>query len=637
MTEANETIRYEENSAFHDVETAQETAKFDIEVCPSDKDPSFSSTNWFKNHYTPSVPLHLLLEIAAKVRGSSHTCQLGERWVGGFNVALTVRFDDGAEWIVKTPKEVDETTAGRLESEVATLKFLQKTGSSLIPRVYSYSVTADNPMRTPFIIMQKLPGVTLNRALSRGLDRHGVHRTLEGLAQFGKVLQQHPFRQIGSLYLDSYTDAYREDFDSNYEHEPSDHIIAELINLWSSEVPLSRYRGSFWGNPEGYYFEQHTLSLLSESIHDEGESKHTKRTAHFYLALLLPCYIQEVRKFYLAHTDLSISNLLVHPSDGTLLGIIDWEFANTLPPQSVEHYPIFLADRSCFLERFEDFLEDANSEFDNWRAHYAKQFLDDPETSSFNARIDAISAFESLLRHPNERPIHKIIETMKALKAANALNAPLPSFSWLDDLIVEPPMPTNGHINGQDRQLLPSINNTEPTLPITNDADHNAPETPSPNLVQRQNRTPSSDPSNLVLSDNPLNSIAEQSLNLSRLSPSLHSSNTNNSTSNELIIQMDSTTQTDISFGQIDSLIEAKGLSSIKGEDITNEVYDKEIDAQISASSTMGIPNTKDERRNELQKFKVRKLGWCFPSLDGCRKIYRSLPRVRQGRKNTTK
>jgi RIO-like serine/threonine protein kinase len=70
--------------------------------------------------------------------------------------------------------------------------------------------------------------------------------------------------------------------------------------------------------------------------------------AHLYIGTLLPSYVQESQTFYLAHTDLSISNIMVDPTDGSITGLIDWEFANTLSPQAVEHYPGFLCDREYF-------------------------------------------------------------------------------------------------------------------------------------------------------------------------------------------------------------------------------------------------------------------------------------------------
>jgi hypothetical protein len=136
--------------------------------------------------------------------------------------------------------------------------------------------------------------------------------------------------------------------------------------------------------------------------------------------LALPSYIIESSVFYLAHTDLSISNLLVDPSDGTLLRIIDLEFANTLPPQAVEHYPSFLGNRAEFVEHYEGLFDDPTTELEGWRAQYNKQFIDQPAISVFNDRIDAISNFEHLLRYPNERTLTKIADALEVLQSVNA-------------------------------------------------------------------------------------------------------------------------------------------------------------------------------------------------------------------------
>ena len=395
--------------------------------------------------YVPSIPFHHFLELAVKARGTSNSCAFGERWVGGFNIAITLKFDDGLEWIVKAPKEVTESARGRMVSEIATLKFLQTTGSSLTPRVHSYAINSDNPINTPYIIMDKLPGVSLARALSLGLDRQGVHRTLEGLAMFRKMLQLHPFREVGSLFLDCTTDDFHTDPDADGE---VGYFLAGLKNLWSSLLPPALYRGFCWGNVEDYYFSQHALSLIADGVYDDVESKLTKRSAHFYLASSSAMLYPRIAKFYLAHTDLSLSNLLVDPSDGTLLGIIDWEFANILPPQSIEHYPKFLAERENFVEDGARCFEDVNAELADWRAHYGKQFIDTLETSKLNDRIEEIISFEYLLRHPNDRPLDKIAEAMHALKLANALTSPLPPFPWLGISTNESSSDSkNGHVN----------------------------------------------------------------------------------------------------------------------------------------------------------------------------------------------
>jgi hypothetical protein len=137
----------------------------------------------------------------------------------------------------------------------------------------------------------------------------------------------------------------------------------------------------------------------------------------------------ESRRFYLAHTNLNVSNIMVSPSDGTLLGIIDWEFANTLPPQTVEQYPGFLAEREQFVAQHHMLFDDASAELDGWREFYNEQF-EDEETRIFNSGIVDMFNFEYFLRHPNDRPIPRVLDAVESVVAEKALVEPLADVPW---------------------------------------------------------------------------------------------------------------------------------------------------------------------------------------------------------------
>jgi hypothetical protein len=127
---------------------------------------STNAKRWFKINYFARIPFHTVLQLACSVRGSGHTCLFGETWVGGFNVAVTLRFDNGVEWIFKAPKDITNETKNRLNSEVATLKFLAEIGGLPVPLMHDYSTSPQNPAQTPYIIMDKVAGVTLSLALT---------------------------------------------------------------------------------------------------------------------------------------------------------------------------------------------------------------------------------------------------------------------------------------------------------------------------------------------------------------------------------------------------------------------------------------------------------------------------------------
>jgi Phosphotransferase enzyme family len=333
-------------------------------------------------------------------------------------------------------QSMPEAEGIRVDSEVATLKFLEKIGTVPAPRVHDFSATYKNPAKTPYILMDKIAGRTLSDALHEGMPGDAIRRTLEGLASFRKSLRQNLFGEVGSLVfgcdLDDDSDEDEDDqWIGKLASQNNHYFVAELINIWAAHLEPYQYQSHSSASALEYYFGQHTLSLASEGMSGGLHEIAEKWLAHHCIASLLPAYVQPSEHiFYLAHTDLNASNIMVNPLDGTATGIIDWEFANTLPPQAVEHYPAFLATgRERFVEAFHDCLADPSSELDEWRSLYAQHF-DDAETVSFHSRIDTIIQFEYLLRHINDCPLERISEVVNALKVANALYAPLPKFPW---------------------------------------------------------------------------------------------------------------------------------------------------------------------------------------------------------------
>jgi hypothetical protein len=323
-----------------------------------------------------------LLPLAVEARGCTGICSFVDWQMGSLNFAITIQFDDGVEWIIKAPLETNETSLHRMGSEVATLLFLRELDGVPAPKMHAYSLRRDNDAKTPYIMMEKVKGVTFGQAVGKALSREGVFRTLEGLARVRTALQTRPFKQFGSLQLE----------------------LSLVTTDYRGRASLEN------GSPpkRGYFVTERGNLFLCE-LGDDSFS--------------------ESRRFYLAHTDLNVSNVMVDPSDGTLLGIIDWEFANTLPPQTVEQYPGFLAEREQFVAQHHMLFDDASAELDIWRGFYNEQF-EDEETRMFNSGILDMLNFEYLLRHPNDHPIPRILDAVESVVAEKALVEPLADVPW---------------------------------------------------------------------------------------------------------------------------------------------------------------------------------------------------------------
>jgi len=90
---------------------------------------------------------------------------------------------------------------------------------------------------------------------------------------------------------------------------------------------------------------------------------------------------------------------LVNPKDGQLIGVLDWEFANTIPLQAKEQYP-------CFLGTMTSVWEKCGKVYDDGDAEYKHGGPTIPNTLStimkwLNDRIDAVSRFGVFTRLMN--------------------------------------------------------------------------------------------------------------------------------------------------------------------------------------------------------------------------------------------
>jgi hypothetical protein len=92
------------------------------------------------------------------------TCALG-----GVNIVLELKFDDGVIWVAgirqrTCPAEASQNSrkSGKtIESEVATMQFLKSNTSLPVPAVYGYDVRYDNKIGGPYIFMEAMPGKRL--------------------------------------------------------------------------------------------------------------------------------------------------------------------------------------------------------------------------------------------------------------------------------------------------------------------------------------------------------------------------------------------------------------------------------------------------------------------------------------------
>lgn len=121
--------------------------------------------------------------------------------MGGMDYHLEIRFDDGESWLARV-RRLNATSPPPLlrdyivESEAATLQFLEKT-SVPSPKIFDYaSEGSTNPVGVGYILMEKMRGKSLRWGTQSKQQRMRVNSQLVDIYI---ELAAHPFHQMGSL------------------------------------------------------------------------------------------------------------------------------------------------------------------------------------------------------------------------------------------------------------------------------------------------------------------------------------------------------------------------------------------------------------------------------------------------------
>ncbi|CAK7216783.1 hypothetical protein SCUCBS95973_002923 [Sporothrix curviconia] len=125
------------------------------------------------------------------------------------NWAITVTFEDGAEWIFRAPipgKYPDDVTAALIASEVATIQCIAQRTTVPVPTIFAFSPHKDNDIGVPYILQSKAKGTCLLDYSIRAATGKGAHLTdeqcalvMRQLGDFTEQLSRVRFPQIGSL------------------------------------------------------------------------------------------------------------------------------------------------------------------------------------------------------------------------------------------------------------------------------------------------------------------------------------------------------------------------------------------------------------------------------------------------------
>ncbi|KAI6137239.1 hypothetical protein F5141DRAFT_75254 [Pisolithus sp. B1] len=176
----------------------------------------------------------------------------------------------------------------KLESEVATLKYLAAQTQIPVPQVYAWNSDASNSVGAEYIIMQKMPGVSANTKWDT-LSMSVKERTVSQVTEYLKAMFALRFDRAGSLYLSSPSkdDVYVGPIVSIPFFSAVDGVVRVPDADPPSHIELSQYRGPFSNTTEYlqsflraelHILSQHRTTVLSE-LEEEADEETACKSA----------------------------------------------------------------------------------------------------------------------------------------------------------------------------------------------------------------------------------------------------------------------------------------------------------------------------------------------------------------------
>ncbi|KEZ43681.1 hypothetical protein SAPIO_CDS4297 [Scedosporium apiospermum] len=328
--------------------------------------------NKIRKAFIESLDPDAVCALASK-HNNSKACQVVKKASGSFNVCFFVEFDlDGSKWIVRVPIEpaLDDPW-DKLLSEVTTMQYLECNTQIPVPHIRAYgrdiTLTKNGTGTQMFTITDLIPGEPLDRKFL--IEAKEEHR-----------------RNFYSQLIDSLTELRKLEFPSIGSLMPnpdgSPHPVLGPVLSMSAATLRQPPQPALTSAKE---YMKHRFSLIS-SFFSPPVSDHTVdeiKQEIFALDGLERIFQQVIDPrfddgpFVLNHLDLRSANIIVDESL-RIQGIIDWEFATTVPlqmfapPSWITGHDSIETDKQMHIE-FRDVLDEkskAHSVYDQLKREW---------------------------------------------------------------------------------------------------------------------------------------------------------------------------------------------------------------------------------------------------------------------------
>ena len=257
-------------------------------------------------------------------------------------------------------------------SEVATIEYIQQHTSIPVPQIYTYnSYASTNDIGFEWMLMEYMPGQQF-REIWHDLCWSKKEKVVDVLAKWHLEMFRLRGTKIGNLYVLGDMREYLI-FDEIGgwivdEEPPRRHVIDRVVSMGFFGDPKLQVKGISkgpYGTPHEWLLTrlhmviQKTTKRLSGSSGDSGtdeldeddleDLESLREVAELLLGNLDLFFSEEedtqsagaaiTSEYALTHDDISLQNLLVCPTSGTLTALIDWECVSFVPLFKAASFP----------------------------------------------------------------------------------------------------------------------------------------------------------------------------------------------------------------------------------------------------------------------------------------------------------
>jgi len=272
---------------------------------------------------------------------------------GGYSISIPIVFEDGEYWLLRitcplAPNrwnwtcDSDAVTARMIESSVITMEYVRNHTTIPVPRVHFFDSRCNNPLKTPFIVMDFIDGVPIPFSDLDSENETQASKIYKQLCQISYQLSNLRFDKIGGISTAS---------NSQLVLGPKFWARAQYGPITDPHKYYKSLTTQYWNNAAS--------SITSLSLPDtwtwqtSSPSEKDLFTAYLHLQCFRLLHSEELAaQFCLQHHDFKLRNFLV---DGeTVVGLFDWDKCATVPLAGYD--PVAFAreddEERCVLHSF---------------------------------------------------------------------------------------------------------------------------------------------------------------------------------------------------------------------------------------------------------------------------------------------